>query len=345
MGCQTSMCTDADELLLSQKFEEKCSEFLPSLSEKTTDHLNLSAGTPPKKPSTPFRSFNLLKSVVKIILKDLPNYLEILTITDVWIEEMQSFLVSNSLLNDDIKTKISLDSSGKCIWIKHEIDGSRNFGVIKTFCEKIQKQTQHSKNYEFDGSVFESNVKFLISLCPLTISLYLKIGTEIDFGIGVDKPMDVQKTANFLSDCSDIDLINKWISLNNHPIATFCFISVIRQSRYLNFCIFDGLRMQNIDKGLSLLENFGAPVSSELNELLRRNTADEVNCCLEILDNKVNSISLEAKTEDMGECMISVIDSGYNSLKWTTFNSLLHPSFISVELNPAGFCLKKIALL
>ena len=109
----------------------------------------------------------------------------------------------SGITSDDLKTIISLDSPGKNIIIKHELDEIRNYDMIKVFYSKIKNYLKSNIFKVFDSESYQKKVEFLISLCPLTISFYLKLGLEIDFGIGVEKPIDRKQMARFLFDCNE----------------------------------------------------------------------------------------------------------------------------------------------
>jgi hypothetical protein len=346
MGCQSSMCTDTGELLLSQPLGGKLSDITIPASEKSTSHsTNSLQKRDSEKTNETSRKFNLLKSVVKILLKDLDNYSDIVKISEVWVSEIQKAMEDSNMLPDDLKTTLSLDSQGCIVTIKHELDGLRSFDIIKGFYSKIKFYIKSNKSHLFDNEHYQYKEDFLVSLCPLTISFYLKLSHEIDFGIGVEKPIDRKQMAQFLSNCNEAASISKWTSLSNQPIPTGCSFSVLSQSRFLNFYIFDGLRNQNVDRGLSLFETFGAPVSTEIGDFFRISKADEVNCKIEIDEVSVKSISLQIQTTDLCENVLNAVDPNSNSLKWKAFQSLVPARSLAIELNSEGFIVNKISLL
>lgn len=343
MGCQSSMCTDSSEFLLSQPLGGKLSDITIIGSEKSTNHsINSLQRRESDKAPESVRKFYLLKSVIKILLKDLPNFPEIAQIADIWVSEIHKTMEESGMITEDVKTILSLDSQGKSLTIKHELDGIRNFEAIRGFYSKAKV---YLKNTEFDLKSFQNKEAFLISLCPLTISFYLKIGEEFDFGIGVDKPIDRKQMAQFLADCSEAGNVSKWTNLTNQPIPTSCAYSALNSSRFLNFYIFDGLKAQNIDRGLSLFETFGAPVDQEIAELFRSTKADEVNCSIEIDENTVKGISLQVQCSELSENMLGKLDSHVDYLKWNAFHSLFPSKFLAIDLNSDGFTLKKISYL
>ena len=105
------------------------------------------------------------------------------------------------------------------------------------------------------------------------------------------------------------------------------------------------MKNQNVDRGLSLFEAFGAPVDKDISDLFRGSKADEVNCSIEIDENSVKSISIQILQSDLCENMTTAVDSNYNSIKWNAYHSLVPSKFIALELNSEGFLLKKISIL
>ena len=340
------MCTDSSELLLSQPIGGKLSDITVLGSEKSTNHsMNSLAKKEREKTPESVRKFYLLRSIIKILLKDLPNFPEISQIIEVWVSEIHKTMEESSMGIEDLKTIISLDSQGSSLIIKHELDGIRSFDMIRQFYSKIKSYIGSNTFREIDNDSFRDKECFLLSLCPLTISFYLKLGEEIDFGIGVDKPIDRKQMTQFLMNCSEGANISKWTTLNNQPIPVSCSFSVLSPSRFLNFYIFDGLRSQNIDRGLSLFETFGAPIDKGIGDLFRLSKVDEVNCSIEIDDYSVKGISLQIQSNDLGGNMLSLIDSHTDTMKWNAFHTLLPCKFVAIELNPSGFLLKKVSIL
>ncbi|OMJ84620.1 hypothetical protein SteCoe_14211 [Stentor coeruleus] len=342
MGCQSSMCADSTELILSQPLGGKFIDVNFPVSEKST---NLSINTlqrrEKEKNTESARKFYLLKSVIKISLRDLKNFNDLSKISEIWVNEIYRVMEESSILAEDLKTIVSVNSRGDSLTIKHELDGVRNFDMIKTFYTKILPYTDK----EFDFSNYQSNESFLTSLCPLTIFFYLKLGYEIDFGIGVEKPMDRKQMALFLTSCNEAGNITTWASLNNQPIPISCSFSVVSKTKVLTFYIFDGLKNQNIDRGFSLFEEFGAPAGKDVERMFRINTADEVYCSLEFDDKAIRTISLLIQNEEICEHMLGVVDANPDVLKWNAFHSLLPGRLVGIDLTSDGFVLKKISSL
>jgi hypothetical protein len=317
----------------------KLSDVTGSVSEKAT---NLSSNSLNQREGVPesVKKFYLIKSLVKLLLKDLPNISSLIQITETWIQELAKLMDDNSLSPEDLKTTLSFDSSGKSLVIRHELDGIRAFSMIQSFYLKV-------KSFMRTGlKDFQKKEKFLTSLCPLTLSFYLKLEEQVDFGFGVEKPVDRKQMTAYLAGCKEGGNIGKWTtSTSNQPIPTSLWVSSVDSSRFLNFYIFDGLKNQNIEKGFSLFEEFGAPVSGELAEMFRISKADEVNCVVQFDETTVKSLQLMIQTNDNCEHFLDKVDSRCDLEKWNTFHNLAPASFLAVELNSTGFSLKKVSIL
>ena len=48
-----------------------------------------------------------------------------------------------------------------------------------------------------------------MELAPLTVTFYLSLGDEIDFGIGINKPIDRKNLSRFLQNSSDRKMITE----------------------------------------------------------------------------------------------------------------------------------------
>jgi hypothetical protein len=342
MGCQSSMCADSSELILSQQLGGKLSDVTAPTSEKST-YLSLHSQQRKEGTTSPesVRKFYVLKGLIKIVLQDLPNYADLTTITDFWLKEVKSLIQTAEISPDDLKTLVLIDSHGESLTVKHEVDGVRSFDMAKKFHDRAKGLI----GKELDLKSYTFKESFLLSLSPLTISFYLKLGKSVDFGIGVEKPIDRKQLSSFLLSSKEAVNISNWTSLNNQPIPTALGFSLLSSERFVNFYIFDGLKTQNIDRGFSIFEEFGAPVSTEVKNLFSQSTGDEVNCLLEFDETAVKTISLNMQNDGLCEQMLGIVDSQGNPHKWTTFHHIAPAKFIGLHLNSAGFVLHKTSLL
>ena len=199
MGCRSSICTDPNELLLSQHLHDKEIDITMPVSEKSTNHSINTLVNRNSKSIDAGRPGFLLKSFCMLILKSFENSEELVQISELWVSEIYKSLEDSVSLPEDLRTLISIDSSGKNIFIKHEIDGIRNYEKVAWFCQKIQKIGNNSKIEKFKYKNFIKSEEFLMGLGPLTISVYIKLGNEIDCGIGIEKPLDRKQMSQFIS--------------------------------------------------------------------------------------------------------------------------------------------------
>ena len=73
MGCKTSICTDPNELLLSQNLQEKEIDITIPASEKSTSHSINNLLNRNNKAMEPGKPAFLLKSFCKLMLKNFDN--------------------------------------------------------------------------------------------------------------------------------------------------------------------------------------------------------------------------------------------------------------------------------
>lgn len=343
MGCKSSMCADASELILSQHLAGKLSDVTAVVSEKSTNlSINSVQRKELEKSPDPVRKLLILRSIVKIALKDLPNISDLIKLSDIWVQEIIKVMDESSMIAEDLKTTVSYDSSGTNLLIKNELDGIRSFDLIPSFLQKVKTII----DVNFDLQYFNENTKFLLGLCPLTLVFYLKLGLEVDFGFGIEKPIDRKQLSQFLMNSKDSLSISNWVSRSLQPIAVSLHCSILNKNRFISFYLFDGLKVQNFDKGVELFEEFGAPLENSVIESLRKiNLADEVHCGIEFDEKTVKRIVLQVQCNQVNEEFLSGIDSGCNFNKWSTFASLVPGKFVAIELNLNGFIVKGISLL
>ena len=82
MGCQSSMCTETGELLLSQPLAGKLVDITIPASEKSTNH-SINSLQKRDSASESVRRSSLLSSIIKILLKDQANYPDIEKISEI----------------------------------------------------------------------------------------------------------------------------------------------------------------------------------------------------------------------------------------------------------------------
>ena len=345
MGCKSSLCTDSNELLLSQHLHEKEIDITIPVSEKSTNHSLNNLLNRNSKSLEPGRPGFLLKSFCKLMLKSFDNSEELLIISDLWTSEIYKSLEDSVTLVEDLRTLVSIDSSGKNIVIKHEIDGIRNYEKVAWFCQKIQTLVKSSNIRKFKYKNFIKSEEFLMSLGPLTISMYLKLGVDLDCGIGIEKPLDRKQMSQFLSLSTEAKNIATWSNINGQPIPISCSFSTLTNNKCINFYIFDGLKEQNFNRGLSAFYHFGAPVPEKLQNVLFEEKSEEVNCFLEFDNNSISSVSLMVQAFDLSLLLLKELDTPFDEKKWMQFQNFFTVRFLSLDLSSDGFTLREYALL
>lgn len=345
MGCKSSLCTDSNELLLSQHLQEKEIDVTIPVSEKSTNHSLNTILNRNSKSIEPGKPAFLLKSFCRLMLKNFENSEELLPIGDLWVAEIFKSLEDAVGLPEDLRTLVSIDSSGTTITIKHEVDGIRNYEKIAWFSQKIQGIVTRSKLEKFKYKNFIKSEEFLMSLGPLTISMYLKLGNELDCGIGIEKPLDRKQMSQFLSLSSEAKNIATWSNNSGQPIPTACSFSTLSSKKCISFYIFDGLKEQNFNRGLSAFYHFGAPVPEKLQNILFEGKSEEVNCVLEFDNTSISSVSLMVQAFDVSTLLLKEIDTVVDEKKWVQFQNFFTVRHLSIDLSSAGFMLTQYALI
>jgi hypothetical protein len=342
MGCKTSICADSNELLLSQHLQDKEIDITLPVSEKSTNNsLNTILTRNHSRSFDPAKPAFLLKSFCVLMLKSFENSEELISIGDLWITEIFRALEESVSLPEDLRTSVSLDSSGNCIVIKHEVDGIRNYEKVAWFGQKLQNLVKSGKKQKFSYEHFAKAEEFLLGLCPLTISMYLKLGNEVDCGIGIEKPLDRKQMSQFLSLTSEAKNIAVWANTNGQPIPVSCSFSALSLKQSINFYIFDGMKEQNFSRALSAFYHFGAPVPTNLQEIMQERKGEEINCVIEFNKSAVSGISMIMQTQEASLEMLRDLETGVDEKKWQQFQNFFTVKFVSLDLSPEGFSIKE----
>ena len=344
MGCKSSLCTDPTEILLSSQHVHEKEIDIANSEKSTNQSLNSLLNRNSKILDSPKSSY-LLKCLRALFLGPEENNDELLTLGELWILNIYKLLEDLVSVPEDLRTFISIDSSGSTITLKHEVDGIRNFEKIAWFCQKIQSIVKKSKLEKFKYKNFIKSEEFLISLGPLTISAYLKLGPEIDCGIGIEKPLDRKQMSQFISATSEAKNIASWCNNNGQPIPVSCSFSTLSNKKSMNFYVFDGLKPQNFNRGFSMFIHFGAPIPMKLQNFIEEAKCDEVNCILEFDDNCIFSMSMMTKACSQDFLPIQDLDICFNSKKWEQFQTLFTVKNVSLDLSSEGFFLVQHALI
>lgn len=341
MGCKSSLCKDQSELLLSQQTSPKihCSSNLSST------YPSLQTAILKKEFENSISTANKIKSSAKVMLRDKVNYSELMQVTELWLEHVFSKLEEMVLMNEDIKSYFNLDSSGRTLTISHEVDGLREFSLIREFCRQLAGICKITKVHKFQESVLNEQIDFLVSLSPLTIVFYLKLGSEVDCGIGVEKPMERRHLSKFLVSASERENLARWCYQINNPIPVHFSFSPLKASRCIRFYIFDGLKHQNFSNAFSMFEHFGAPLSERTKEVLKKSTGEAVNCKIELDEERILALSVEVQWPQVKFDLASNSDAPVNEKSWERLMSLLQPTWLCAELSSYGFVFKQVAKL
>ena len=183
-----------------------------------------------------------------------------------------------------------------------------------------------------------------MSLCPLTMSVYIKLGNEIDCGIGIEKPLDRKQMSQFISLSNEAKNIATWCNNNGQPIPIACNFSTLSNKKSINFYIFDGLKEQNFNRGLSAFYHFGAPVPEKLQALILDSKGEEVNCFLEFDNNCISSISIMTQIFEANS-LLKELETSVDEKMWIQFQNFFVVKYLSLDLSSEGFLLREYALL
>lgn len=342
MGCKASVCTDPNELLLSQQLQEKETDLSSHVSQKSTFYSLNTLIRKKEEIESSIKPQEKIRSAVQMVFQNSKDRAYIYEILDMWLSDVYASLDEAVFYKQDLKTCLSLDSTGTNLTIRHDVDGIRSYSCLKFFCDQLQRHP-YCYDLRFSSQNFAKHEEFLLSLCPLTISFYIKLGEDIDCGFGVEKPMDRKQLSKFLLHSTEAENISRWSIQNSHPIPIQFNYSCFKNTRNCNFYLFDGLKIQNYDRGISIFESFGSPVSNDVNRLIRRARGEEVNCILEIDNDSIVSMSIQVQDHENALNVAKELETELDQQKWVKFQKLLQPKWILLELNRDGFKLIQIA--
>ena len=346
MGCRSSLCTDPNELLISsQHGQDKEIDITIPVSEKSTNQSLTALMNRNSRPLDSCKSSYLLKCLKILLPGPEENNEELLSLGELWISNIYKSLEDLVVMPEDLRTFISLESSGNTLVLKHEVDGIRSFEKIAWFCQKIQPIVKKAKLEKFKYKHFIKCEEFLMSLGPLTISAYLKLGSEIDCGIGIEKPLDRRQMSQFISVSSEAKNIATWCNSNGQPIPVSCAFSTLSNKKSMNFYVFDGLRTQNFSRGFSMFIHFGAPIPEKLQNFMEEAKCDEVNCILGFDDDCISSMSMMTKAYNLNASFLKDLEIPFNEKKWEQFQTMFSVKNFSLDLSAEGFFIVQQALI
>ncbi|CAG9326230.1 unnamed protein product [Blepharisma stoltei] len=117
MGCKASVCTDPNELLLSQHLQDKDTDLSSHVSQKSTyyslntlirrrDEIDLSI-----KPQEKIRT------AVQMVFQNSKHQADLMEILEMWFNEVYTILDDSVFCKQDLKSYLCVDSTGSnMIW-------------------------------------------------------------------------------------------------------------------------------------------------------------------------------------------------------------------------------------
>ena len=201
MGCHLSKIEDDTEFFIEE-------DLAPTVIS------SLNASTNPSMPTDWQRNKSFMysstkylkiKSIAAINLQKLKNAKELFQILEIWEHEVYEKLEELVLIPAEISMSVA-ESSNSAIRITIKAEGVRKFNFFYDFLNKIQGFIKHKDSAL---SLLKDNIEFIMELAPLTVTFYLSLGDEIDFGIGINKPIDRKNLSRFLQNSSDRKMITE----------------------------------------------------------------------------------------------------------------------------------------
>lgn len=203
-----------------------------------------------------------------------------------WLNQLSIWSEKHSLQSEDMNTSITISSDCSEILLKHEIHFIKSFGAVKNFCEIAKKS-------DFSNENLSNYKKMLLSFTPLSVSMYIKLGKNMDCGIGIEKPLDSGQLRRFLKFTSESENIFIWAGC---LIPTAIYLSVLNPSRTVEFYLFDGHKAQNHLKGVSLFDHFGKPLEKSLKDQIMKSKGESLTAVIEANHSKILSAGLRIQS-------------------------------------------------
>ena len=327
MGCQASNLDELHEIYLENDLPPtvisslNCST-IPSISSPKSKH---SIYTHSK--------FLKIKSIVTKALNTLTNFPQVSDLLNYW-----EFLVLRHIESlVEVPSEISLsvcESTKPEVTINLQADGIRKFEFLRVFLRKIKKICKIELISE---DIIKENIEFIKELAPLTVNFYLVLGKDIDFGIGVNKPIDRKNLSKFLQNTSDRKTITEWSYIGNPPIPTSMQFSCMKLSKSCSFYIFDGEKNENFQKAFSIFDCIGVPIEKPLKKCFFSAKSQEAHCKIQFELEKISEVSVDLTQMPLEEFLTAA-----DLLQLEIPHK--HPSFsekVSLQFDKAGMNLIK----
>jgi hypothetical protein len=347
MGCKASQCQDQSEFLVTQP--------LPSFENTVVSSIFSDKSTKPSidtflrnqklLTSSPLE-FSTIFATAKLYLRDRSNFSELVQVLNIWQIEVFAQLQNSVMLAQDLHTIVALDSTGQRFIITHEVDGVRDFSMIRRFWKQIKLMKLSMDLPEFDEREFERSEQFLESLTPLTISFFLKLGSDLDCGmsytgIGVNKPMGQSQLSQFFSLLSDTEGLGKWCyAVQPIPVGFFCALG--SGEKTCSLYLFDGERELNYSRAMSLFEFYGAPLPTNIAEFLKTASGEEVHSLVTFGSSGILRLGIQVRGLEQSRVMElgQLLESPFEAEKCDKFNRTgRNHTVVQMELCSSGFVL------
>jgi hypothetical protein len=331
MGCDQSACSELPDSLNSDLILKNPSQ-ISQMNDKST---NLSNNSLTQREADS-KTYQPLLSLIEYYLESNSNYSDLLKLSQIWLHELIFFLNHSNLSPDNIRTTLTLDSCGKSLHIRHEVDGITTFEFIKFVSAKFSLIFQKDIK---DLHEIEKNLK---SLHSLTCIFYIRLGENYDFGFGVEKMLDLKQLTFEKSE--DICRIIEWNNQNNQPVPTSVLVSVLENTKIINFYIFDGFRRQNVEKAFALFQMFGRPLMYKAEELFNSGFCDDVNCSVLIRDGRVEKVCLQVHCNVVSLEVVKSLGFYVDEIKWDEVRTKGIFRGLELEMNSEGYSLSQVLL-
>ena len=167
----------------------------------------------------------------------------------------------------------------------------------------------------------------------------------MDCGIGIEKPLNDKQLLLFLANTAQRQLITQWVAANSHPIATSLSFSCLNHARTVSFYIFDALKLQNLHTGFDLYQRLGTELGSDVEQVLLSNKREEVQCSIDIKEDRVQAVRLEVFDTDPHTELLEVLDCPYSEKKLAQALAAGQPTRVGVHLHTEGASLQVLSAM
>ena len=347
MGCQVSDCTDNNEFLLTQPLPSLDATLISScttLSDKSTKpSINTFVRNRKLLASQPLE-FPTVASTVRMFMKEKRNYGDLEVAMKLWRKLVYVPLQDTALLPEDLHTTLSYESTGERFTITHEVDGIRVFHMVPHFCRVLADLQLATSTSVPTPEEYERVETFLMSLSPLTVSVFVSLGERIEAGIGVVKPMEQRELREFWGMVEDSDGVEEWCGATQ-PIPVSFMFTMGSQEATVSLYLFDGEKEVNFTKALSIFEYFGAPLPENIAEFLKMASGEELHCILHLSPRGISRFGVQVTGLELPRIveLCGLLDSPFEEKKsWQFGRAGNEGPAVRLELTPEGFTLTQL---